>query len=102
MTGITGEKPSKQSHVSSSNSPTTPREADVTELLPRKEKVVIELRLPGNLNEFSDKERDRILAGLYSLLEVGEVRLTRAMAGSIRLHLELKPEDADKIYAAKF
>ena len=54
----------------------------------------------GKLDEFSDKERDRILAGLYSLLEIGEVRVTRAMAGSIRLHLELKPEDADKIYAA--
>jgi TIR domain len=81
--GITGEKPRKQSHVSSSNSPTTPREADVKELLPRKEKVAIELRLPGNLNEFSDEERDRILAGLYSLLEVGESRITRAIAGEL-------------------
>ena len=26
--------------------------------------------------------------------------LTRAMAGSVRLRLEVKPEDADKIYAA--
>jgi hypothetical protein len=65
--GITGEKP--------------PREADVKELLPPKQKVRIEIRLPGNLNEFSDKERNRILAGLYSLLEVGEVRVTRAISG---------------------
>jgi eukaryotic-like serine/threonine-protein kinase len=97
--GITGEKPREQSHVSIPNNPVVPGE-DFKELLPRKDKMVIELRLPGNLNEFSDKERDRILAGLYALLEVGEVRVTRAMAGSIRLHLELKPEDADKIYAA--
>lgn len=98
--GITGEKPREKSRVSSSNGPTTPRESYVTELLPRKDKLVIELRLPGNLDGFSDKERDRILAGLYSLLEVGEVRVTRTLVGSIRLHLELSPEDADKIYAA--
>jgi hypothetical protein len=70
------------------------------DLLPRKDKVVIELRLPGNLNEFSEKERDIIPGGLYELLELGEVRVTRAMAGSIRLHVELTPEDADKIYVA--
>jgi hypothetical protein len=98
--GITREKPHDQSHVSSSNSLAASREADVKELLPRKHKQVIEIRLPGNLDEFSDKERDRILTGLNALLEVGEVRVTRAMAGSIRLHLELKPEDAHKIYAA--
>jgi hypothetical protein len=98
--GITGQRPSEQSHVSPLDNPAAPQEADVKELLPRKQKQVIEIRLPGNLDEFSDKERDRILAGLNALLEVGEVRVTRAMAGSIRLHLELKPEDADKIYAA--
>jgi hypothetical protein len=88
--GITGEKPRKQSH-----------EADVKELLPRKDKLVIELRLAGkNIDEFSDEERDKFLAGLSNLLGLGDVRLTRATAGSIRLRLELKPEDADKIYAA--
>jgi hypothetical protein len=93
-------KTREQTPISFTNSSAAPQATDVKELLPRKDKVVIELRLPGNLDEFSDKERNRILAGLYSLLEVGEVRITRAMAGSIRLHLELKPEDADKIYAA--
>jgi eukaryotic-like serine/threonine-protein kinase len=99
--GITGEKPREQSDVSSSNNPGAPREADVKELLPRKDKVVIEIRLPGkNINEFSDEERDKFLAGLTNFLGLGDVRLTRATAGSIRLRLELKPEDADKIYAA--
>src|ERR1700730_9258097 len=71
------------------------------ELLPRKEKLVIEIRLPGkNIDELSDEERSSILAGIYRFTEVSEVRVTRAMAGSIRLHPELKPEDADKIYAA--
>jgi hypothetical protein len=94
--GITGERPSEQSRDSSSNKP----EIDVKELLPRKAKQLIEIVLPGNLNEFSDKERDRILSGLNALLEVGEVKLTRAIVGSVRLHLELDPEDADKIYVA--
>jgi hypothetical protein len=68
--GITGEKPA--------------READVKELLPPKEKVIIEIRLPRkNINEFSSEERDSILAGLYSLLEVGESRITRAIAGEL-------------------
>ena len=93
--GITGQRPGDQLHFSASAHAT-----DVQGLLPRKDKVVIELRPPGNLNDFSDTERDRLLAGLSSLLEVGEVHLLRAVAGSIRLHLELKPEDADKIYAA--
>src|SRR5271165_2988433 len=99
--GITGEKPRKQSLVSSSHNQATPREADVKELLPRKDKVVIGIVVPGNIDEFSDEERDKFLAGLSNFLGLGDVRLTRAMAGdSIRLHLELKPEDADKIYAA--
>jgi len=45
--GITGEKPRYQSHVSSAANPTEPPAAVVKELLPPKEKVVIELRLPG-------------------------------------------------------
>jgi hypothetical protein len=58
--GITGEKPKEESRASSSNKP----QVDVKELLPRKAKQLIEIVLPGNLNEFSDKERDRILVGL--------------------------------------
>ena len=94
--GITGKKPSEQSGASSSNKP----EVEVKELLPRKAKQLIEIVLPGNLNEFSEKERDTLFAGLNAFLEVGEVKLVRAMAGSVRLHLELDPEDADKIYVA--
>src|ERR1700752_2764575 len=48
----------------------------------------------------SVKEQNRVLAGLYSLRKVGDYLGPRAMAGSIRLRLELTPEDADKIYAA--
>jgi eukaryotic-like serine/threonine-protein kinase len=94
--GITGVKPLEQSRASASDKP----EEDVKELLPRKAKQLIEIVLPGNLNEFSEQARDRILAGLSAFLELGEVKLTRAMAGSVRLHLELTPEDADKIYVA--
>src|SRR5260370_7616260 len=86
---FTGQKPREESHVSS-NLP-APREADVKDLLPRKDKLVIELRLPGNLNEFSDSERDRILAGLYSLLEFGKVLSTRTLARTIQFLLTLTP-----------
>jgi hypothetical protein len=97
--GITGIKPIEQSQ--SFNNRAASMEADVMELLPRKEKVRIEIRLPGkNIDDFSAEERDSILAGIYSLLKVSEVLVTRTIAGSVRLHLELKPEDADKIYAA--
>jgi len=94
--GITGVKPGQQTRPSEPEGAA----AGATELLPRKAKQVIEIVLPGNLNEFSEQARDRLLAGLSALLDVGEVKLTRAMAGSIRLHLELTPEDADKIYVA--
>jgi hypothetical protein len=99
--GITGEKPREASHVTFATDLAAPRGADVKELLPSKQKLVIEIRLPGkNIDEFSPEERDSILTGIYSLLKISEVRVTRAMAGSIRLHLTLKPEDADKIYNA--
>jgi hypothetical protein len=96
--GITGQRPGEQSHAL----PMAPREDDYVQgLLPSKEKVRIEIRLPGkNISEFSSEERDSILTGLYSLLKVGEVVVTQVIPGSVRLHLELKPEDADKIYAA--
>ena len=98
--GITGEKPRDQPHVSSAPDPTEPPAAVVKELLPPKEKVVIELRLPGNLDAFSNEEQLQLVAALKSLYKLGDVLLTRTMPGSIRLHLELTPEDADKIFAA--
>ena len=94
--GITGVKPRQQTRASEPDG----APAGSTDLLPRKAKQVIELVLPGNVSEFSEQARDRFVAALSALLEIGEVKLTRAMAGSIRLHLELTPEDADKIYVA--
>ena len=83
--GITGKRPCDQSYVSPASKAAAARQADdVQGLLPLKEKVTIEIRLPGkNMDEFSAEERDSILAGLYSLLKVGEVRVTRATAGSV-------------------
>ncbi len=97
--GITGKKPSEQSH-----SPGVPQapwpEADVNDLVPPKDNAHIEIVLRGNLEDFTEKERDKLLAGIYMLAGVRDLRITRAVAGSIRLHFELSPEDADKIYAA--
>ena len=100
--GITGQRISDQLHaLPSNNLPLSPEAGDVEGLVPVTEKVTIELRLAGkNIDEFSDEERDKFLAGLSNLLRLGKVVVTLATAGSIRLHLELKPEDADKIYAA--
>jgi eukaryotic-like serine/threonine-protein kinase len=100
--GITGQKNREQLHSLPPSDPSLRLETDdVQTLVPPKEKVTIEIRLPGkNIDQFSAEERDSILAALYSLLKVGEIKVTQAMAGSIRLRLELTPEDADKIYTA--
>jgi TIR domain len=89
--GITGVRPKEYSQ--SSNDATTTLEADTGELLPLKQKQMIEVRLTEDLD---DQERDRIL----SLLEIGKFRVTRAIAGNIRLLLELQQEDADRVYIA--
>jgi hypothetical protein len=97
--GITGVKPGEQPQ--SLNKPASSVESDVTELLPRKEKVTVEILVTGNLADFSEEKRLEFLAGLSKFLGLGaEVHLARAVPGSIRLQLELKPEDADRIYAA--
>ena len=98
MWGITGEKPSDKSTSSSSTDDSQVEEQD---LLPPKDRQVIEIRLPGNLDSFSTDAKEKLLRSLSDLLEIGDVKLTQeALPGSIRLHLELKPEDADKVYAA--
>ena len=97
--GITGKKPSEQSQ--SGNTPEAPsRQTDVKALIPPKDKVHIEIVLPGNVDDFSQTEKDKLLAGIFMLTGVREVRITRALAGSVRLHLEMSPEDADRIYTA--
>jgi eukaryotic-like serine/threonine-protein kinase len=100
--GIRGQRTGEQPHSPrSKNPPPSPEANNVLGLVPHKEKVPIEIRLPGkSVDEFSPEERDSILGAIYSLLKVSEVRVTRVTAGSIRLRLEVKPEDADKIYAA--
>ena len=96
--GVTGQKPQE---VADMSLPGTSAEERDLSLLPRKEKQVIEIRLPGNLDSFSAGEQAKVLHALSALLEISDVRLTRApLAGSIRLYLELSPEDADKVYAA--
>jgi len=94
--GITGRNPRKNSHAPLTSKP----EVDVKELIPPKKKQIIEVVVPGNLSDFSEQARDRFLTGLSAWLEISEVKLTRAMVGSIRLHLEVTLQDADKIYLA--
>jgi|APLak6261673822_1056097.scaffolds.fasta_scaffold00126_7 hypothetical protein len=92
--GITGKKPTVQAFP-----------ADASEggaaLLSEKVKQLIEIRLPGNLDAFSDSDKEMLLAGLSAFLKIeGEIKIVASRPGSTRLFLELPPEDADKIYAA--
>jgi hypothetical protein len=99
--GITGEKPDKSEdlHEDSSHLDSDiPHEID---LFPPKEKKVIELRLSGDLDEFTDEAKMVLLESLNKLMNIGDVKLTRLAAGSVRLYLELDPEDADKLYSAE-
>ncbi|WP_297324284.1 TIR domain-containing protein [Nitrosomonas sp.] len=92
--GITGNKPDSQ--TSSNSEP-----SDKAELLPEKEKQLIELRLPGNLDDFSNEHKEELLAALSALLKIGGgIKITESKPGSVRVFLELTPEQADKIYAA--
>jgi hypothetical protein len=53
-------KPREQSHVSSSNNLPAPLEADIKDLLPRKDKLVLELRLPVS-------SKDPIMRSFFTL-----------------------------------
>jgi TIR domain len=57
--GITGQKPGVQSSVSASNHSPAPRNSDVKDLFPPKDKTPMELRLSRNLEEFSHEEQVR-------------------------------------------
>ena len=96
--GVTGKKAAtEEAEASATMQPSTPE----VNLLPSKDKQVIEIRLPESLDSFSDVKKEKILRSLSALLDVGDVKLTREpMDGSVRLHLGLNPEDADKLYAA--
>ncbi|SLM45459.1 membrane hypothetical protein [Nitrospira sp. ND1] len=99
--GITGKKPDHQeTNDSPSNDLQIPREANGKDLLPSKATQTIELRLPGNVEEFSPEQQLTLMQSLSALLKIGEVKVTKVVAGSIRLYLELKQEDADKLYSA--
>ena len=95
--GITGNKPGKRNDLSNSNN------RDIVEegtLLPNKKKQLIEVRLPDNFEEWTEERQAKVLNALSSLLEISEVKLTKTVAGSVRLFIEVGPEDADKIYFA--
>ena len=90
--GITGIKPKPQPNADVETS-------DSQALLPEKAKQSIEIRLPGNIESFTSNDREKLLDAISKLLQIdGELKITAMRAGSVRLFLELTPEDADKIY----
>jgi hypothetical protein len=99
--GINGEKPDHQNPNNLSVSdPEVPCKVDEKDLLSAKAKQMIELRLPGNVEEFSPEQQMTLMQSLSALLKLGEVKVTRVVAGSIRLYLEADQADADKLYNA--
>ncbi|MCI0654372.1 MAG: TIR domain-containing protein [Methylococcaceae bacterium] len=92
--GITGQKPMQQASENSGD-------GDGPGLLQEKERQLIEIRLPGDFETFSSRDKEMFLAGLSSFLKIhGGIKITESRPGSIRLFLELTPEEADKIYTA--
>ncbi len=92
--GITGQKPKPQTLMDC-------RTSDRASLFPEKERQLIEIRLPGNLGTFSSQHKEMLLDALSRLLEIdGEIKITASRSGSIRIFLELTPEEADKVYTA--
>ncbi|NGZ09687.1 MAG: TIR domain-containing protein [Nitrospira sp. LK70] len=98
--GITGKKPDHQSNDESAEKLENVREAGGEALVPSRAKQIIELRLPGNVEQFSSEQQMAFIQSVAALLKIGEVKVTRVVAGSIRLYLELNQEDADKLYSA--
>lgn len=83
--GITGKKPDHQkTNDSSSIDLQIPREANGQDLLPTKATQTIELRLPGNVEEFSPEQQLTLMQSLSALLRIGEVKVTKVVAGSTR------------------
>lgn len=92
--GITGKKVNSQTLLSNDSNTSV-------DLLPEKKRQTIEIRLPGNLDNFSANDKEMLLAGLSAFLKIdGEINITASKPGSIRVFLELTPEEADKIYVA--
>ncbi len=99
--GITGKKPDTQ-HTGDTliHAPQTPRAVIGDDLFSSKAKQLFEVRLSGNIDEFSTEQQATFMQSLTALLKLGEVKITRVVAGSIRLYLELDQGDADKLYNA--
>ena len=86
--GITGKKLGNHTDDLTVNEQVIFHETETKDLLPSKEKQIIELRLPDNLQEYSQEKQVELFQALSNLLKVGEVKLTRVVAGSIRMYLE--------------
>jgi len=98
--GITGEKPDSQSTEQLPIETEVQSDVSDSNLLPNKETQPVEVRLPVDFEDWTEKKQSELLQSLCGLLKISEVKITRAVAGSVRLYLEVSPEDANKIYSA--
>jgi eukaryotic-like serine/threonine-protein kinase len=75
--------------------------SNVTELFPEKGKLVIEITKSGNAVSCSTNDIEILITAVSNLAQIfDEVKIIATKSGSIRIFLELNPEDADKIYNA--
>ena len=75
--------------------------SDRASLLPEKERQVMELRLPGDFHTYSSERKAKLMVQIAELTETsGAITIIAVRPGSIRVFLELTPEEADKIYTA--
>ncbi|MDD1621362.1 MAG: toll/interleukin-1 receptor domain-containing protein, partial [Methylococcaceae bacterium] len=92
--GITGNKPT---HDDLYKQETTIQ----LELVEGAKKQILEIRVNGNLEDLSPEDIDELIADIKEKININnDIKNTMNRPGSIRLFLELTPEDADKIFDA--
>jgi RNA polymerase sigma factor (sigma-70 family) len=64
-------------------------------------KARIELVIDRDFKSYSQQDQDRLLAAVKELLSVeGDIRVTSRKPGSVRITLELTPQQAEQLYRA--
>lgn len=65
------------------------------------DKMEIEIRIGRDFDSFSHEEQERLVSAIRELLAIrSDLRIKKLVPGSVRMSLELKPEDAGKLLMA--
>ena len=70
-------------------------------VLTTSETQAVEVVIDGEFDSFTSTDQEQLVRGLKELLKLdGPVRITKKRRGSVRLTLELSPEEADRLLRA--